>query len=73
MRNPPIPTMPCFACGIMTNETQSMYGIGHHRCFVEYNPARVFFKQKDKIDPQAEKRTSRLPMFFSGGAGEDDE
>jgi hypothetical protein len=38
MLNPPIPTMPCFACGIMTNETQSRYGVGHHRCFVEYKP-----------------------------------
>lgn len=38
MRNPPIPSMPCFACGIMTNETQSVYGIAHYRCFKDYNP-----------------------------------
>lgn len=32
--NPPIPTAPCFKCGVFTNETQSIYGIGHYKCFM---------------------------------------
>jgi hypothetical protein len=32
---PPIPKMPCFKCGILTNETQSIFGIGHYQCFMK--------------------------------------
>lgn len=34
VQNPPIPTLPCFKCGVPTNETQSVYGVGHYRCFM---------------------------------------
>ena len=30
---PPIPTKPCFNCGGLTNETQSIFGVGHDWCF----------------------------------------
>jgi hypothetical protein len=41
-RPPPIPKMPCFKCGILTNETQSIFGIGHYQCFM-----------KNKINPKS--------------------
>lgn len=31
--NPKIPFAPCFKCGKLTNETQSVYGTGHYKCF----------------------------------------
>lgn len=31
--NPPIPKEPCFKCGIPTDETQSVYGVGHMDCY----------------------------------------
>tara|TARA_R110000868_G_scaffold200778_1_gene448309 strand:+ start:98 stop:274 length:177 start_codon:yes stop_codon:yes gene_type:complete len=33
--NPSIPTEPCVVCGIKTNETQSVIGIAHYKCFVK--------------------------------------
>lgn len=33
--NPPIPIMPCFLCGLKTSETQSIYGVGHFKCFMK--------------------------------------
>lgn len=35
VQNPPIPTRPCFKCGVPTNETQSIHGVGHYKCFKE--------------------------------------
>jgi hypothetical protein len=35
MKNPKIPTIDCFKCGKSTNETQSVYGVGHRECFIE--------------------------------------
>ena len=32
--NPPIPFCLCFKCGKLTNETQSIFGIGHLACFM---------------------------------------
>jgi hypothetical protein len=31
--NPKIPFAPCFKCGKLTNETQSIFGTGHYKCF----------------------------------------
>jgi len=28
-----IPTKPCFKCGKPTNETQSVFGVGHDSCY----------------------------------------
>lgn len=25
----------CFRCGVLTNETQSIFGVGHYRCFLQ--------------------------------------
>lgn len=33
--NPPIPTLPCFKCRVLTNATQSIFGIGCYKCFME--------------------------------------
>jgi hypothetical protein len=33
--NPSIPTAPCVVCGIKTNETQSVIGIAHYKCFLK--------------------------------------
>lgn len=35
--NPPIPTLPCFKCGVVTNETQSVHGVGHYKCLMSAN------------------------------------
>ena len=32
---PPIPTLPCFKCEILTNATQSVYGVGCYKCFMK--------------------------------------
>jgi hypothetical protein len=31
--NPPIPAVPCFLCGKITNETQSVFGVGCMPCY----------------------------------------
>lgn len=33
--NPPIPTVPCSICGLPTNETQSVIGVAHYKCFAK--------------------------------------
>jgi len=33
MTSPPIPTRPCCFCKVPTNETQSVFGIAHYKCF----------------------------------------
>ena len=35
--NPPIPALPCFKCGVVTNETQSVRGVGHYKCLMSAN------------------------------------
>ena len=32
--NPPIPTKPCFKCGKLATETQSIFGVGCYKCFM---------------------------------------
>lgn len=34
VHNPATPTLPCFKCGVPTNETQSVHGVGHYQCFM---------------------------------------
>ncbi len=34
VQNPSIPMFPCFKCGVPTNETQSVHGVGHYQCFM---------------------------------------
>lgn len=34
---PPIPVMPCFLCNVLTDETQSVHGVGHYCCFMKGN------------------------------------
>lgn len=34
-RPPPIPTRPCFMCGIETSESQSVFGVGHRACYMQ--------------------------------------
>ena len=36
-RMPPIPTRDCFVCSVKTNETHSVYGIGHYKCYMFYS------------------------------------
>jgi len=33
--NPQIPTKPCVVCGVKTNETQSIIGIAHYKCYIK--------------------------------------
>ena len=60
--NPQIPLRPCYKCGIPTNETQSVYGVGHIKCFQG--------KQEEKRIPLEEvqkfyKDHPLGPEFFS--------
>ena len=36
--NPPIPYGQCFVCGKLTNETQSVHGVGCFKCFLKSPP-----------------------------------
>jgi hypothetical protein len=38
--NPQIPTKPCVVCGVKTNETQSIIGIAHYKCFAKPEPPK---------------------------------
>jgi hypothetical protein len=46
--NPPILAAPCFKCGDVTTETQSVYGVGHLACFRDGSKLKipVFVKSK---------------------------
>jgi hypothetical protein len=35
--NPPIPTMPCFKCGVLTNAIQCVYGVSCKLCYNKEN------------------------------------
>ena len=39
--NPPIPLMPCFSCGKLTNPTQSVYGVGCMSCYLKQGARRA--------------------------------
>lgn len=53
--NPPIPTQPCAICGVKTNETQSVIGVAHYKCFTK--PREKCLKAKDA----AKQKTTQNP------------
>lgn len=58
--NPPIPKTPCFACGIPTDETQSIHGVGHMECFKEARvPATIEEKKLSTLTKGEQNETSQ--------------
>ena len=57
---PPIPKTPCFACGIPTDETQSIHGVGHMKCFKDARvPVKIEEKRLSTLTRRIENETSK--------------
>ena len=75
MTNPSIPVAPCFRCAIPTDETQSVYGVGHYKCFLlgTLKKGKEMTDQElEKLfkDRSAESLTAALRAVFDAGATE---
>ena len=55
--NPPIPTQPCAICGVKTNETQSVIGVAHYKCFTK--PRDLPFEFRRQLFEDAAKQEAK--------------